>query len=465
MLHQKQSIDRSKLRQKDLPSIVKLSSLTLGIFAPLLLLSGCDRGEESVNAQQSQAVPVKIETVRDDLVENSEEFIASLVSRQSVELKPRVSGQIDRIFTKAGERADRGTILIQIDASEQVAIVTSRAKEIESAIADLNESEANIQEALADVSRSRANLASTQATLEDLKAERVSKVSDLKLAQKNYQRYLSLKKAGAVSESVLDDYTIRLDAARAILNSLDAKIKAQQSLITAQEADINAQEAKVKGQSAVKDSNQKKIETARANTDEEKAKLRFYSINAPFSGTIGDIPVKQGDTVDTSTILATLTKNDDLEVNLQVPLEKASQLYQGMEIAIIDNRGKQLATSRIFFISPKADPLTQSVLVKADLPNGSDKLRADQFIKARAIWQRNPSLLVPKTAIIPIAGQNFVYVIEEKGTQLIAKQKSIELGVMKGNDQQVIRGLSTDDRIVTSGIQKLTDGAAVVAEK
>jgi RND family efflux transporter MFP subunit len=480
MLQPKQSIDEyrnpkldlsknlSKVRHRynfdDRPQIFKLSSLALGLIVPLLFLSGCNRTEQSANAQQEQVIPVKIESVRNGLVDNSDEFIASLVSRQSVELKPRVSGQIEKIYIKAGDRVNGNTLLIQIDASEQIAAVTSNAKEIESAIADLNESEANVQEALAEVSRSRATLANTKATLEDLKAERVSKVADLKLAEKNYKRYSSLRKDGAVSEETLDNFSIALDSARATLNSLDAKIKAQESLITAQEADINAQEARVKGERAIKDSNQKKIETAQANTDQTKAQLLFYSIKAPFTGTIGDIPVKVGDTVNTDTVLATLTKNDELEVNLQVPIEKASKLFQGMEIEVLDASGKQLATSRISFISPKANSVTQSVLVKAILPNGSEKLRADQFIKARAIWDRTDSLLVPKTAIIPMAGQNFVYIIQEKDGKLTAKQQSIEVGVMKGNDRQVIKGLDGDDRIVTSGIQKLTDGAAVVAE-
>jgi RND family efflux transporter MFP subunit len=442
----------------------QLSPLTLGLIVPLLFLTGCNRAEESANAQQEQVIPVKIESIRQGLVDHSDDFIASLVSRQSVELKSRVSGQIDRIYVKAGDQVTGNTLLIQIDASEQIAAVTSSTKEIESAVADLNESTANVQEALAELSRSRATLANTKATLEDLKAERVAKVADLKLAEKNYKRYSSLKKSGAVSEETLDNFSIALDSAHATLNSLDAKIKAQESLITAQEADIEAQAARVKGERAVEDGNQKKIETAQANTEQAKAQLLFYSIKAPFSGTIGDIPVKVGDIVSTDTALATLTKNDELEVNLQVPIEKATKLSQGMEIEILDASGKQLATSRISFISPKTDPVTQSVLIKASLPNSLEKLRADQFIKARAIWQRTNSLLVPKTAIIPIAGQNFIYVVEEKEGKLTAKQRSIEVGTVKGNDQQVINGLNPSDRIVTSGIQKITDGVTVVAE-
>lgn len=102
--------------------------------------------------------------------------------------------------------------------------------------------------------------------------------------------------------------------------------------------------------------------------------------------------------------------------------------------------------------------------MKAKLENPSGKLRADQQLRARVIWERQTGVMVPKLAVVPIAGQNFVYVAEPGEKGLVAKQKPVKLGTIKGNDQQVIEGLKAGDKVVTSGIQKIQDGAPITPE-
>jgi len=91
-------------------------------------------------------------------------------------------------------------------------------------------------------------------------------------------------------------------------------------------------------------------------------------------------------------------------------------------------------------------------------------LRSDQQIRARVVWERSPGLLIPTTAISRIAGQDFVYVAEQSEAGLVAKQKPVKLGVIRGNDQQVIEGLNANDKIVATGLGKITDGALILNE-
>ncbi len=56
------------------------------------------------------------------------------------------------------------------------------------------------------------------------------------------------------------------------------------------------------------------------------------------------------------------------------------------------------------------------VLVKARFDNAESKLRADEFVRARVIWEERSGLKVPTTAISRIAGQNFVFVTEPTET-------------------------------------------------
>ncbi|MBD2020451.1 efflux RND transporter periplasmic adaptor subunit [Leptolyngbya sp. FACHB-36] len=173
----------------------------------------------------------------------------------------------------------------------------------------------------------------------------------------------------------------------------------------------------------------------------------------------------EGDLVSNTTNLATLTQNDALEVNISLPIEKAPRLGIGTRVELLNQKGQVLGTSRVFFISPKVSNDTQSVLVKARVENNSGKLRADQFIETRVIWKRLPSILVPTTAISRVAEQNFVFVAEQGKDGLVAKQTPVKLGIIRGNAYQVMQGLKANDRIVTSGLLKIRDGAAIVPEQ
>lgn len=107
---------------------------------------------------------------------------------------------------------------------------------------------------------------------------------------------------------------------------------------------------------------------------------------------------------------------------------------------------------------------TQTILAKAKLGAGASKFRADQFIRARLVWSEAPGLVVPLLAVTRVGGQFFVFVAEPgEGGGLVARQRSVTLGAMVGNNYVVLDGLNEGERLITGGIQKIGDGAPVSA--
>ncbi|MBD2774212.1 efflux RND transporter periplasmic adaptor subunit [Iningainema tapete] len=404
------------------------------LILPLLLGGGylgwrSFNGEKKAPAAASGPPParVKLAPVQAGAIEDSSEFVASLESRQSVNLQPRVQGQVSQIFVKSGERVNSGDAIIQIDSRQQQAAVSTESASVEAANSQLD---------------------NARATLRSLQAQRLSNEADVKLEQQEYQRYTTLAAQGAVSRQTRDQYANRLATAQATLRSTDAQIQAQLATIAQAE---------------------KTIKQAQARTREQQVQLQYYKITAPFAGTVGDIPVKVGDFVNTSTQLTTITQNQPLEVNISVPIERGLQLRQGMPVEVLDAQGRTIGMSRIFFIASRASNNTQTVLVKSLFDNANDQLRADQFTRARIIWNQRLGVLVPATAIARIAGETFVYVTQtaqspDGKSQPVARQKRVKLGSIKGNNYQVIEGLQPGERIIVSGLLNLRDGAPVVPE-
>lgn len=152
------------------------------------------RHSESVASAQPVQIPVKLASVQSGTIADSTEYVANLESRQSVTLQPRVEGQVSQILVKPGEEVTAGTLLMQIDPARQQASVSSYA---------------------AAAAGSQADLANAKATLKNYQAERQERLANLKLNQVQYERYTTLQSQGAVSRQTLDEYTNRLEVAKA----------------------------------------------------------------------------------------------------------------------------------------------------------------------------------------------------------------------------------------------------------
>ena len=259
-----------------------------------------------------------------------------------------------------------------------------------------------------------------QAALGSLESMRPGRESDVEFARQQVQRNQTLLKAGAISEREVEQFEAQLRAADAQLKVLDEQIRQQRS------------------------------------------QLNYYRVTAPIAGTVGDVPVNVGDRVTRSTELTTVNENDVLELYINVPVQQAPQLKVGLPVRLVDDAGKVLATMRITFVSPNVDTSTQSVLAKAQLPDGQAQFRADQSVRARLIWTEAPGLTLPVTSVARINAQFFAFVAEKADQGLVAKQKPVQLGEIIGNEYVVQSGLQPGEQLIVSGLQKIRDGAPVM---
>jgi len=409
----------NKLRLKSLPKSLNRALAVIGI----LLVSCSPNAPQSSGGERAASVPIS--SVESGIVTDSSDYVANLQSRQSVTLQPRVEGYVQEIYVKAGDLVEAGAPIVRIDPAKQQAVV---------------------QRSVAAVATSQADLESAKATLAQLRAQKESTLSNVDFSQKEYERFAKLTSEGAIAKQKLDEVSNNLRSARADLGKVDAQIESQQ-------ANINSAATR--------------IEESRAGAVQEEVQLDFYTVTAPFAGIVGDIPIKVGDSVSNTTQITTVTQNQVLEIQISVPIENAPRLKMGMPVELLDTQDKPLVKGTVAFISPNINAQNQSVLVKANFNNGNNQLKANQFVRARLIWASRSGVLVPTSAISRLGGQDFIFVAEtnpKDDKSLIAIQKAIKLGKITGNKQEVLEGLTPKDKIVTSGILQLRNGAAIAAQ-
>ena len=202
-------------------------------------------------------------------------------------------------------------------------------------------------------------------------------------------------------------------------------------------------------------------ESNMALTGTQREQLAYYDIRAPYAGVVGDIPIHLGDYVSPTTVLTTVDENADLEAYIYIPTERAGQVRKGLPVEILDNSGKPVVKSTISFLSPQVDNGLQSILAKAEIPRTAQLLRNQQLVSARITWSTAPAPTIPILAVSLVGGQSFVFVASPQGGGYIAHQIPVTLGETVGNTYPVLAGLKVGDKVITSGLQFLQEGAPV----
>lgn len=257
-----------------------------------------------------------------------------------------------------------------------------------------------------------------QASVSSQDAARAAQVAATTFARQQLDRARTLFKAGAGSQQDLDQAQANYDGAVSQSTALDARV------------------------------------------EQERVTLGYYGVRAPSPGTVGDIPVRVGMHVTSDTELTTIDRNQDLDIDVSVPLEQATKLKVGLPIEVVASDGAIVARTSVYFVSPRVDDQTQGVLVKGKLP-ASTGLRTAQYVRARVVWRSRLGLTVPVLAVVRINGQPFVFVAEPHNGSLTVRQQRVEVGDIIGDVFEVIGGLSAGQQIVVSGGQKLDNGMRI----
>lgn len=419
------------MQQVNLPLLARLLGAVLMVS---LTTSACKSTPKASAARPS--VPVKLQKVQYATIEDTSEYVGSLEAIERATLKPEIEGRIVQIADLKGKKVLKGTPMVQLRPDKTYP---------------------QVQAAVAAVKAAEGSLNTAKAQLLAAQADQVNAQTNVRLQEVQYKRTYALVQQGAQAQQQLDIQTQQRDSALAALRSAQEKVRAAAASVD----QANSNLAQAKAQVAV-----------------SSVDLQYKQVNAPITGIVGDFPVKVGDYVKTGDTLTTITRNDSLYLNIQVPADDkhSDQLRTGVPVKLFDRTGtKQIATGQIYFISPQVSTnastqiSTQTVQTKAKFPNADGSLRDGQFVRARILWNSKQALVIPTTAVSKIGDQNFIFVAQTKSSpageqQLVARKKAVKLDEIQGQSYPVIEGVQPTDQIVVSGILSLQDGTPIKPE-
>jgi membrane fusion protein (multidrug efflux system) len=209
-----------------------------------------------------------------------------------------------------------------------------------------------------------------------------------------------------------------------------------------------------------------------AAVDNMKSQIEKKTIRAPFSGEAGIRQVNPGQMVQAGQQVVTLTQLDPIFINFALPQQHVPDLKVGLTVRVTtDALPTREFKGKLTAISPQVDEVTRNVQLQATLENKEHLLRPGMFLKVTVILPNTrKTLVIPATAIAYAPYGDSVFVIESKRDEktheegLVLRQAFIRAGESRGDFVAVTEGLKPGEKVVSTGVFKLRNGAPVVID-
>jgi membrane fusion protein (multidrug efflux system) len=190
-----------------------------------------------------------------------------------------------------------------------------------------------------------------------------------------------------------------------------------------------------------------------------RAQVEDATITAPFEGTVGSRLVSVGQYVTKGQPLTSLVDTDPMKVEFDVPERFLSRVAEAQELTMqVAAYPADRFRGTVYFVDPRVNPDTRTVLVKARLPNPDGRLRAGMFANLELILQvRKQAVVIPESALLLEGDRASVFVVEDGKAQ----PRPVTPGVRLAGAMEIREGLQPGELVVIEGTQKLGPGVPV----
>jgi membrane fusion protein, multidrug efflux system len=205
-----------------------------------------------------------------------------------------------------------------------------------------------------------------------------------------------------------------------------------------------------------------------AKVGEIKATIQRKTIRAPFSGILGIRQINLGQYLAAGAAIVSLQALDPIYVNFGVPQQQSPLVKTGriLELTSDDVPGVKF-NGRVTAIDSVVNEATRNLQVQATLPNPGGRLRPGMFVQVQLGLGSSQNVVpLPASAINYAPYGDSVFVVTDlkdpKGkTYLGVRQQFVKVQGSRGDQVGVISGINPGEEVVSSGVFKLRNGAAV----
>lgn len=406
--------DLAALRIERAPEPGNTGKIVMWIVVVILLAGGAYGGYKYLTRERP--VEVEVATVSQRAAGTQAAVLNAsgyVTARRRATVSSKITGKVVEVNVEEGKAVKEGQVLARIDDSAYRAAY-----------------------ALA-----QANLGAT---------ERVAKEDEVRLANAKVtlERKQKLVDGGFAMKSEVDDAKLGVDA-------LEARL----------------------------DLEKQNVVVSRRQMELEQTNLDNTIIRAPFSGIAISKDAQPGEMVSpvsagggfTRTGICTIVDMRSLEIEVDVNESYINRVRPGQNVsALLDAYADFPIPAHVITVVPTADRQKATVLVRIGFDGLDPRILPDMGVKVTflkdqkdatdaspSVMNAQPTVLVPKAAILNSGGQDVVFVVKNDHVERVA----IKVGGNDSDRMEVLAGLSAGDRVVVSPPPTMANGALVTVKK
>jgi len=408
--------------------------LTSGLAVALCTAVSCmvmSFGCSSEKPPDPAAVTVQAAAVEKTTIQRTVEAQAILFPLQQAAIVPKISAPVQKFLVKRGSPVKQGQLLAVLENRDLSAAAQDTRGAYDQAQATYETTTAaslpeEIQKAEAD----------TQQAQQSQDAQ-----------EKVFQSRQQLYEQGALPRKELDQS--RVDVTQARNQYAIAKKHLDALLAIGRQQELKA----AVGQ----------LESAKGKYLGAQAQLGYSEVRSPINGVVTDRPLYPGEMAAAGTPLLTVMDTSSVIAKAHIPQEDAAALRVGDKGTLTVPGIAEPISGKVTVVSPALDPNSTTIEVWFEAKNPKQELKPGTSVHISVTAQTvKDALVVPSSAIL--TGPDGATTVMLAGSDGLAHQQSVKLGIRNGEDVQVLEGVSANDKVVTNGAYGLPDKTKIKIE-
>lgn len=402
------------------------------LFACLLALLACSRSKQEAEGsdESAPATPVQVATAKREPIEQVIQAEAILYPVKQASVVPKISAPVARFLVQRGDHVREGQLLAILEDRDLVAAAQESKQLYEQAQANYENTRAATMPE--DITKAKADVDAARQALE--------------AAQRVYDNRQALLREGALAQKLVDDAKVALVQAQSQFDTAAQHLKSLETV---------GRTEQLKGAQA-------QMEAARAHYQNAEAQVSYAEVRSPITGVISDRPLNIGEMASSGAALVSIVDISRVTARANVPVKEAASIQIGRP-ATISGPGGEL-TGKVMVVSPAVDPSTTTVQVWVEAANAGERLKPGTTVQISIDAGQLPNAIVAPAAAL-LASDEGGEKIMVAGSDGLAHERKVEVGIRSGDDVQILSGINAGDQVIVEGGLGLDDKSKVEIAK
>ncbi len=399
----------------------------------LLLTAACSKSKPAADAGGAEAAPaspVEVATAKRETIQNLITAEGILYPLKQASIVPKISAPVSRFLVQRGDHVKQGQLVAVLEDRDLVA-AAQESKQL------YDQAQAAYQTTIAATMPDELTKAKTD-------VETARQAADA--AQKVFESRQTLLRQGALSQRLVEDARVAMvqakgqfETAQQHLNSLEAVGRKEQ----------------VKGAQA-------QMDAAKAHYAGAAAQVSYAEVRSPITGVVSDRPINVGELANSSSALISVVDISRVIARANLTVQQAAAITVGRP-ATISGPGAELK-GKVTVVSPAVDPNTTTVQIWVEAANPGERLKLGTTVQIAVDAGETPNtVVVPISALL--ASDEGGEKVMVAGSDSLAHERPVKLGIRSGDDVQVLDGLKEGEQVITQGGLGLDDKAKIEVSK